>query len=72
MIKLSECNIEFVPRTIIKAQAIASFQVEFMILPDTETRSEEKFAKIGPESPAPSAYPTEGITWKLYVDGSSY
>ena len=68
---MSEFNIEFVPRIIIKAQAIANFQVEFMNLPGTETKSEEKSAKTRPKSLAPSVCPAEGIAWKLYVDGSS-
>ncbi|GMN58076.1 hypothetical protein TIFTF001_027173 [Ficus carica] len=58
-IKLSVFNIEFVPCTIIKVQAITDFQVEFMNLPGTETRYEKKSAKTGLESPAPNACPAE-------------
>ncbi|XP_074337090.1 uncharacterized protein LOC141674268 [Apium graveolens] len=61
-IELSQFNIKFVPRTAIKAQALAEFIME-CTFPEQQLPSSQE---ITPEETNPG---TE--FWKLYVDGSS-
>ncbi|XP_074355946.1 uncharacterized protein LOC141695611 [Apium graveolens] len=62
VIELSQFNIKFVPRTAIKAQALAEFVME-CTFPERNLPSPQEITPEGTNS--------ETDSWKLYVDGSS-
>lgn len=69
-IELSEFDIKYVPRPVIKAQVLADFIVKFIDILGIETRSIEKTTMTGPEAPTSSSCGEELEIWKLFVDGS--
>ena len=66
-IKLSEFHIEYKPRMVIKAQALADFVVEFT----HEAVLEPEVVSSKVETPKPRKLDDHLSKWMLFVDGSS-
>ena len=69
-IELGEFDIEYIPRTAVKAQALADFVTEFTGAPGRVLGNLEKAVGIPVEEDR-SAPDQDIERWKLFVDGSS-
>ena len=69
-IELGEFDIEYIPHTAVKAQALANFVAEFTGAPESTPESSEK-AVDAPVEDGPAACDPSSQRWKLFVDGSS-
>lgn len=70
MIELGEFDIEYIPRTAVKMQALADFVAEFTGASGSAPECSEKAVDAPVEDSLATSSPSSG-GWKLIVDGSS-
>ena len=68
--ELGEFDIEFIPRTAVKAQALADFVAEFTGAPGSAPERSETTVDAPAENDPIGSGPS-ALRWKLFVDRSS-